>query len=117
MAKIFLPPEEVGEPPQYESDMNIQELFKREDAWVEKVAVFCRKWGNPSNKTSSICGEEIQFGVADGKARYLVLCEKPLRLIHLPLGDAYQFPYVNRLTLKDVREKVAYVQRLKKLFS
>jgi len=102
MAKIYSYPLEVGEPPAWDCDADYRENDKKEDAWVEKVAEFCRKNGH-----GTICGEEISFGVADGKARYLVLSEKPLQLIHLPLGDAYQFQYVHRITLKDVRELVA----------
>ena len=111
MAKIFAPPLEVGPAPEYDSTVHYKEMDKREDAWVAQIIEYCRKNGQP------LCGEEICFGVCDGRARYIVLSEKPLQLIHLPLGDAYQFEYANRLTLKDIRENVERQHRIRKLFS
>jgi len=44
--------------------------------------------------------------MADGFAFYMVLSMRPLELMHIPLGDAYQFPYANRLTAKDIESKI-----------
>ena len=45
-------------------------------------------------------------GVADGRAMYLVVSEKPLVMCHIPQGDAYQAPgaHIRGLTLKDVKD-------------
>jgi hypothetical protein len=36
----------------------------------------------------------------------MVLSMRPLELMHIPLGDAYQFRYVNRLTAKDIENNI-----------
>jgi len=57
--------------------------------------------------------------VADGYAQYMVECEKPLRLIHLPFGDAYSAgPVWERgLRITDVRQMVQRDKGLAKLFA
>ena len=76
-------------------------------------------------KNSQTCpeaGKEIRFRVPGpvpqdstyasvGFARYLVASLKPIHLIHLNVdryvvGDAYQFPYVHRLTASDIRAEI-----------
>ena len=37
-----------------------------------------------------MAGEIITTGVADGYAYYMVFGEKPLTLIHMPIGDAWR---------------------------
>jgi hypothetical protein len=34
--------------------------------------------------------------------------------MHIPLGDAYQFPYVNRLTTKDIENKISSSRMLRR---
>ena len=51
-------------------------------------------------------GEIIRFAVADGYAEYMVLSMKPLKLIHLPLMDTYEFPYVHLMTAKEITKKL-----------
>lgn len=55
----------------------------------------------------------ISFGVADGGAYYLVKSMSPLKLQHIPYGDAYRVPYamIRGLRKADVE---AMVERKKK---
>jgi hypothetical protein len=71
-------------------------------------------------KARSACneaGEEIQFPVGDGYARYIVASLKPVELIHLNIGDQWHFQYVDRLTASDIKEKIRLQKSLKNLFS
>ena len=62
-------------------------------------------------------GKEIQFPVADGYARYMVIgLKKGVKLMHLPLDDAWNYEYAHRLTAKDVKEKIANQEKLANLF-
>ena len=61
-------------------------------------------------------GEIIQQGVADGYAQYMVLSLRPLVLIHLPLGDAYQFQWDHRWTASDVKMMVDQRKKMQSLF-
>ena len=62
-------------------------------------------------------GEIIHFPVADGRAEYMVLSLKPVMLIHLPVGDAWQFEYAERLTKADVIKKIKQQKALAEMFS
>lgn len=61
----------------------------------------------------------IRFQVADGYAQYAVYSRKPLQLIHIPYGDAYQAdPILLRgLRASDVTAMLEREKRLKKLFA
>jgi hypothetical protein len=47
----------------------------------------------------------------------MVGCMKPLELIHLEYYDGYSFKYANRLTAKDVEDKINQQNALNKLFA
>jgi hypothetical protein len=74
----------------------------REFAFVDRVKTWAKKHGKGLE-----AGEEISFFVADGNARYIIVSLAPVVLIHLPLGDAYQYPFAHRLTAKDIRGMLA----------
>ena len=62
-------------------------------------------------------GVVIKFQIADGYACYEIVSEKPLKLKHLPAGDAWQVPYsqIRGLRIADVkhmREKDAFFMDL-----
>lgn len=61
-------------------------------------------------------GKIIRFPVADGSAEYMIVTIKPLWLVHIPLWDAYEFEYVNRLTSSDVIKKVKQQEAIEKMF-
>jgi len=42
---------------------------------------------------------------------------KPVRLIHIPIWDAWEYPYIDRLTKKDIEEKINYQIGMSKLLS
>jgi len=86
---------------------------KHEDRYTTDLQKWC-KGENPSGK---LVGEIVRFPVADGFAAYMVLRLRPLELIHMEIGDAWHFQYVERLTVKDIQEQVKSNQFLAKLLA
>jgi len=56
----------------------------------------------------------IKFPYADGFAFYEVVSEKPLKLKHLPAGDAWQIDYchIRGLRLVDVKKMLRYEKKI-----
>ena len=96
MAKIYSPPKEVPIP-----DLNFETWREDEIKFTEALRAYCQKHGKGTER-----GEVVRFPVADGHAQYMVLNLRPLTLIHMPLGDAWHFQYVNRLTANDIKEQI-----------
>lgn len=111
MAKIYNTPKEVSVPEISFSDF--QGYQKKCEEFKENLKEFLKK----RNSKDEEVGEVIGFPVADGTAEYMVASMKPLELVHLPLMDAYQFQYANRLTAKDVKQEIANKKALEALFS
>ena len=51
-------------------------------------------------------GEIIQIPYADSYAQYMVAGMKPLQLVHIPLGDAWDTSLVNGMTAEDVQARI-----------
>lgn len=109
MAKIYSPPKEIGEPPHFVIDKSIDDVLKEEEAYTQKVVDWAKAHGS-----SDLRGELIRYPYADGYALYVVYSLKPATLIHVPVGDAWQFPYVDRFTAKDIKKDVARAQLRRK---
>ena len=60
----------------------------------------------------------ISFPYADGKAIYYVKSRKPLRLQHIPIGDAWSIPdyQIRGLRLADVDAMIERKRALARLF-
>jgi hypothetical protein len=111
MAEVFSAPEEVKQP---ELDFgNYSEYEKNCEKYIEKLKEHLKKMGYKGKNF----GEIIRFPVADGTADYMVISMRPLKLVHLPLGDAWDFQYAHLLTAKEVNEEIAQQKALEKLFS
>jgi hypothetical protein len=113
MAQVFSAPAAVGNAPEFNfSEESYASYQKRCDAFTQSVVKWAREHGE-----GSLRGEEVQFPVADGYARYIVLSTNPVKLIHLPLGDAWHFEYASRLLAKDIQELVRRRKAFNSLFS
>lgn len=110
MGTIYAAPKEI-QAPEFRSGEDIDDYFKRGDAYVEAV----KKWAK-DHGDSPESGEEVDFPAGDGYARYVVLSLKPVKLLHLNVGDAWQVPYAKRLTAADVREAISAKKALAELF-
>lgn len=117
MGKIYSPPKDVEPVPGMEDFMvdgkfNMKKMEEVEEKWTETLRDWC-KVNSPGRK---YVGEIIRQGVADGYAQYMVLSLKPLVLIHLSLGDAYQFQWAHRWTASDVKEMIEREKKMQSLF-
>jgi len=110
MGEIYDPPEGL-EKPEFDSS-DVTGSLEREEQYIKDIAEWARKHGKGKH-----AGETIRFPVADGYAIYVVLSLHPVKLIHVPYADAYQFEYVHRLTADDIVEKIEQKKALEKIFS
>jgi hypothetical protein len=111
MAKIYGGVEGI-EKPEFSEPFDFKAYEKQTEDYVSKIKEYAKENGNCPE-----AGKEIYFGVADGRACYVVLSLKPVELIHLNIYDGYQFQYANRLTATDVRNEIKRNEALAKLFS
>lgn len=99
-------------PPSFAASSGWTNYDKECEEYIAKVRKYAKAYSSCPE-----AGEEIRFPVADGQARYIVLSMRPLKLVHLDIGDGWHFQYVNRLTVVDVREKIEQSKALEKIFA
>ncbi len=112
-AKIYAPPAALGDGPQFDPKIPIQQYFDMEEAYVERVKQYAR---NYKPDPSGCAGEELRFPVADGYARYIVLSLRPAQLIELKLGDGWQFQFAHLLTAAEIKKMVGQNRKRNVLF-
>ncbi len=124
MAEVFGTPEGFRDPPslmdfisekQDGRRIDIEALGDAEKKWLEELAEWCH---TNTDSRSELIGETIRFPRGDGSAQYMVFRTKPLSLLHIPLGDAWDLPdyQLCGLRVKDVRELVRRDRALGELF-
>jgi hypothetical protein len=111
MGKVYAPPAEI-QPPEYDysKGFDFEEHERRDNEYVQRVIDYCIAEGSGDSK-----GKEINFGVGDGYARYIVFSTKPVVLIHLAVGDGWQYQYAHRLTAKDIAEEIRHKEAWAKI--
>lgn len=108
MTKIYVVPGEIHAPDfeDYLVDNRYDHKLavKLEDEFRTKLADWCRQHGGSPKYAGGI----LRIPAGDGYAEYMVWKLKPLSLIHLPLGDAWNASelQINGLTVKYVKEYV-----------
>ena len=110
MAKIYASPKHI-QPPEL-TIRDVDEYWKECDEYIKKVQEWVR-----AQTSGEYIGEVVNFTVCDGYAKYVVWSLKPVKLIHLDIADGYQFQYANRLTAKDIKDKINYAKALDNLFN
>lgn len=96
---------------------DIDQYNKDCDKFKSDLKQWCVDRAARAGVTDENIGEVIRFPVADGHAEYMVAALSPIQLIHLPLWDAWSFQYANRLTKKDIVDKIKQQKSLEKLFA
>lgn len=112
MGKIFKAPSSIPMP-NWDYKKTYEENVLEENKYLEtlKQVLVSRK---PKQK---LVGEIIKFPVADGYAQYMVASLTPgVELVHIALGDAWDFDYAHRLTKRDIEEKIQNQKLLEELF-
>jgi hypothetical protein len=112
MAKVYSAP--VDPPVVDYTNYDMATHDKQEREYLDKLATLARQ-----NGKSPLLGKEIRWQRGDGYARYLVWNTKPLELIWLELGDAWDVeePLIRGLRVSDVKEMVERSERLRAIFS
>ncbi|MFA7219047.1 MAG: hypothetical protein WC119_00785 [Synergistaceae bacterium] len=97
------------------SNFSLEAYNKATDEYIARL----RKWvmKNTDSK-DSIVGEMIRFPVADGYANYMIYRTKPLQLIHVAIGDAWEADrcLIRGLRLQDARGRVKNAKAISKMF-
>lgn len=110
MAEIFKCPKEIKQP---KLDFkNIGKYEKDCAEFISELKEFVLK-RNPNGKN---VGEIIRFPMGDGYAEYMVAGIKPVELIHIPLWDAWDFPYAHKTNAKDIQAQLDGAKAMAKLF-
>jgi hypothetical protein len=98
MAKVFDSPSEIKLPA-----FSMETYKADEEKFLIELKDFVIK-----RKPGKNVGEIVRFSYADGYAQYMIASMKPLELVHIPTGDAWHLPYVNRLTAKDIQANLDF---------
>lgn len=109
MTTIYGAPEEIKVPKF--SIIDYGTYKKKCEQYVEELRKYCLEDNDSKN-----VGEILRFQVADGYAEYMIASMKPLELIHIPIGDAYEFQYAHLLNAKEVNAQLARQNALNKIF-
>jgi len=115
MAKtqIFDVPEEVKVPQiRFDGKFNLKEYNEEVEKFYKDLKQHLIDLGWVGEHT----GETIRFPVADGYAEYMVFNLNPVMLVHLPLGDAWEFEYVHLLNKTEVLKNIKQQKALAEIF-
>jgi hypothetical protein len=110
MADIYSAPKEIKLPKLDFS--NMQDYNRDCDRYVRDLVKHIKDMGYKGKNV----GQIVKFAVADGYAEYMILSMRPLKLIHIPLGDAYEFTYAHLMTASEINKKLDAQNKLAELF-
>ena len=105
MAKIYSAPESIEVP-----SWDAEDWEKEENRYIEELRKYCL-----DDNSGSYIGKVANFSIADGYASYMIASIRPLELIHMETGDAYEYPHIERLNAKDIKQNIDFQESLKKL--
>jgi hypothetical protein len=109
MATAFSAPEGF-DPPAF----NMDTWQRDEQDYLVRLSDRCKM-----NGTSDLLGETIQFPRGDGYAVYMVWNTRPLELIHVAIGDAWQVEdaLIRGLRVSDIQRQVDRAAAMRALFA
>ena len=91
------------------------EAMQAQDAQHEQAV---KDWLAANGYTGKNSGRIVRFGVADGYAAYMIAeAGRKFALIHLPYGDAYQYPDAQFLPKSEILKRAQREDNLAKLFA
>lgn len=111
--KVYAAPADITLVTDY-SNYNRVEEQKKEAAYKEAIKSWLVENGYNGPNTGGIAS----FPVADGYAQYM-LGEKGRStiLIHLEIGDAYNYQFIERLTKADIMQSITRDKNMKAMFA
>jgi len=112
MAEIFKAPSAVALPETDWSNYNQETYEANENKYLAELVSYINDMGYKGKNV----GEVLRIPECDGHAQYMVMSMKPVRLIHLELGDAWGSQFAELLTAKKVNEMLNADKKMKELF-
>lgn len=110
--KVYAAPEGITLETDY-SNYNPENERKKEDQYKADIKSLLVSEGY----TGPLTGEIATFPVADGYAMYMYAdAGRKSCLIHLAIGDAWNYQFIERLTKADIVQSINRNKNLKKLF-
>ena len=102
--KVWAPPLELNAPKYEDFGGDWKKYHEAEKAYEDRIKAWCKE--NSKTPNSKLVGVEVSTPVGDGYARYLVLNTRPLELVHIDTGDAWNASeiWLKGLDLDDVRQ-------------
>lgn len=118
MAKIYAAPPKF-KAPNINPLLPFDEYCKQSEAYLDKLRTWCKERAT-GHKDDDMLGAILSYGVADGKAQYMV-CDVRTRivgLIHIELGDAWRaHALIERgINKQEVRQQMKREAAYKELF-
>jgi hypothetical protein len=111
MITVYSPPENIKCPSieEFCKDGFDSEGYNQAcEKFREELKEFCQ-----CNSKHKLAGKIARFGVADGYAEYMALTST--KVIHIADGDAYDYPYIDRLMGKDIVQNIERQESWQKL--
>lgn len=116
MAKVYSIPKELESElpkPNYGNEkFDWNKYIEDENAFVEKVKV----WAKKNNPNDEYAGAEYRIPMGDGRALYVVYSSKPVWLLYIPIGDAWNSPWASKITKKDIKLEIERSKAMAELF-
>lgn len=112
--KVYCSPEHIKlEEPNYRNyDREAEE--KKEEAYKAAIKAWMLEEGYNGPHTGGIA----RFGVGDGYAQYMLADKgRGSFMIHLAIGDAWKFPFIERLTKADIVKNIEQQNAMTRLFA
>jgi len=109
MSKVFSPPKSITIPGFDFRD--IKGSQEKEKQFIDQVKAWCKEQSNDKGNSDYI-GEVYRIPMADGNALYAVYSLKPVVLIHLPVGDAWDSKWANRVSANEIRQQIDAAKHL-----
>jgi len=105
MAKVYSAPEPAP-------DVTVSpwsEYERQENEYVLRM----QTWAREQHPSDGLAGNILRFPRGDGYAQYVVITSKPLALMHLAIGDAWDLPdwQLRGLRLTDVKAQLDWERR------
>lgn len=106
---IYRVPKKIEKP--VFSFKNIRQYDIDVEKYINEIKKFCEEYGSGDYR-----GKIFSFGVADGKAMYMVFSIKPLKIIHIDVYDEYQYDGIVYMKGKDIINKIEQEAKFNDLF-
>lgn len=85
MAKIYALPKDIQAPSPDYKNYDHRKTIAQEEKFLDKL----KAWAC-GRCEGELVGQIIREPRGDGYAQYMIFCQKPLAMFHLPLGDAWR---------------------------